>query len=106
MIMKSRLFFLTLMSACFLAGPVSPLRSQSTQPIVVQAATGDTAATTKSAQSTVIAENAAATQVAIQTLERIKAANDEVLKRQLATLQQLEEIQQAADELKIFAKRG
>ncbi len=53
-----------------------------------------------------IAENQVTTQAAIQTLEKIKAANDEVLKRQLATLQQLEEIQQAADELKIFAKRG
>jgi hypothetical protein len=53
-----------------------------------------------------IAQNAAAVQVAIQTLERLKSANDEVLKRQAETLRQLDEMQQAAEELKIFAKRG
>ena len=106
MIMKSRLFCLVLMAVCLLLAPFSSLKSQSPQPIVVQAATSNTQTTTKSAQSAVLAENEATTQAAIQTLEKIKAANDEVLKRQLATLQQLEEIQQAADELKIFAKRG
>jgi len=53
-----------------------------------------------------MAQNAAAVQVAIQTLERIKSTNDDVLKRQETTLRQLEEMQQAAEELKIFSKRG
>jgi len=94
------------MAACFLVGPLSSLKSQSPQPIVVQAATGNSAATTKSVQSAAVAQDAATIQVAIQNLEKIKAANDEVLKRQRATLEQLETMQQAADELKIFAKRG
>ena len=104
--MKSGVFLFTLVVIYLLAGIVPSANSQSPQPIVVQAATGNVQTTTKTTQSAVIAENTATTQAAIQSLEKIKAANDEVLKRQLATLQQLEEIQQAAEELKIFAKRG
>ena len=45
-------------------------------------------------------------QAAIKMLQEAKAANDEMLKRQEATLQQLDELQKAADQLKIFSKRG
>ena len=38
--------------------------------------------------------------------DAVKAANDETLKRQEATLQQLDDLQKAAEQLKIFAKRG
>lgn len=36
----------------------------------------------------------------------MKAANEEMLRKQEATLQQLDEIQKAAEQLKIFSKRG
>jgi len=36
----------------------------------------------------------------------MKTANAEVLKKQEATLQALEELQKAADEIKIFGKRS
>jgi hypothetical protein len=36
----------------------------------------------------------------------MKAANDEILSKQKAALERLEEMQQAAGELKIFAARG
>ncbi|HLW36662.1 MAG TPA: hypothetical protein VKS98_13495 [Chthoniobacterales bacterium] len=106
--MNIRFLSIALIGACLIVGSTQPSQSQSSaqQPIIVQAATAGVTANTKSSQSAMIAENQVTTQAAIQTLEKIKAANDEVLKRQLATLQQLEEIQQAADELKIFAKRG
>jgi hypothetical protein len=42
----------------------------------------------------------------LKALQDMKAANDEVLKRQAATLQQLEEIEKAAEQLKIYSKRG
>ena len=45
-------------------------------------------------------------QAAIKMLQETKAANDEMLKKQEATLQQLGELQKAADQLKIFSKRG
>jgi len=43
---------------------------------------------------------------AIKLLERIKAGNDEVLAKQKAALERLDELQDAADQLRIFAKRG
>ena len=42
---------------------------------------------------------------AIKMLEQIKAANDTMLKKQEAMLQQLDELQKAAEQLKVFSKR-
>ena len=42
----------------------------------------------------------------IKTLQEMKEANEEMLKKQEAALQQLDELQKAADEIKIFTKRG
>jgi hypothetical protein len=111
---KFRLLFPSLIATFSLIATITFVKGQSPQPILVQAATGANSGTTTSAvtttttsaQSAAIAQNAAAVQVAIQTLEKIKSANDEVLKRQQATLQQLDELQQAAEELKVFSKRG
>ena len=36
----------------------------------------------------------------------MKSANDEILKKQTATLLQLDELQKAAEQLKIYSKRG
>jgi Skp family chaperone for outer membrane proteins len=48
----------------------------------------------------------ASSQAALQLLQAMKAANEETLKKQEATLQQLDELQKAADQIKIFGKRG
>ena len=79
--------------------------AQSPTPIVVQAASGTTVTSTSSKSAT------AATDVhsipdAIKLLEQIKAANNEVLAKQKAALERLDELQDAADQLRIFAKRG
>ena len=79
--------------------------AQSPTPIVVQAASGTTVTSTSSKSA------AAATDVhsipdAIKLLEQIKAANNEVLAKQKAALERLDELQDAADQLRIFAKRG
>jgi|GEM_PF-4473867 len=61
------------------------------------------------AQTPAPAPAAAATDslpVAVKQLQEIKVANDELLKKQEAALQRLEELQKAADELKIFGKRS
>lgn len=42
----------------------------------------------------------------LQALQQMKAANDELLKRQEATLQQLEEIAKAADQIRILTQRS
>ena len=43
---------------------------------------------------------------AINALQEIKAANDDVLAKQKAALGKLDELQEAAQQLQIFAKRG
>jgi hypothetical protein len=39
-------------------------------------------------------------------LQEIKTANAEILKQQEATLQKLDEIEKAANEIRIYTKRG
>jgi len=86
-----------------LAFSSATLRAQSPTPIVVQAATPapPTAPTPIPA-----ARDLEANQAALRMLQQIKAANEDILKRQEATLQRLDEIQKAAEQLKIFSKRG
>ena len=42
----------------------------------------------------------------IKELQELKAQNDELLKDQRATLDQLDELQKEAEQLRIFSKRG
>jgi hypothetical protein len=80
------------------------LPAQQPQPqLVVQAA--NTAATPAPAKAPDVSDDATL-QIAIKALQDAKKANDELLKKQEATLQQLDELQKAADQLRIFSKRG
>ena len=78
------------------------LRAQSPTPIVVQAATATTAAPTPIP----VAKDSEPNPIAMRMLQQMKTANEDVLKKQEATLQRLDEIQKAAEQLKIFSKRG
>ena len=80
----------------------SAARAQSPAPIIVQAASAVPATCTSPAS--VIAVSSVPD--AIKLLEQVKAANDEVLTKQKAALERLDELQEAADQLRIFAKRG
>ena len=82
---------------------LSAVKAQSPAPIVVQAASANPAASKMSAPAV-----AAVSSVpdAIKALEQVKAGNDEVLAKQKAALERLDELQEAADQLRIFAKRG
>jgi hypothetical protein len=79
--------------------------AQSPTPIVVQAASG-TAVTSTSSKAVAAAPDVHSIPDAIKLLEQIKAANDEVLAKQKASLERLDELQDAAEQLRIFAKRG
>jgi hypothetical protein len=79
------------------------VKAQSPAPIVVQAASTTAAKSTTSAS---VATDVHSIPDAIKLLEQIKAANDEVLAKQKAALERLNELQDAADQLRIFAKRG
>lgn len=81
---------------------LSAAKAQSPAPISVQAASPSTATSTTAAAIPV----ASSVPDAIKLLEELKATNDEVLAKQKAALEQLDELQQAADELRIFSKRG
>jgi hypothetical protein len=79
---------------------------QPTPPLmVVQAATATKPAVTTPVKS-VATDGTGSLQAALKALQQAKAANAETLKRQEATLQQLDDLQKAAEQLKIFAKRG
>jgi len=93
------LFVFPLFLAC---GTVS---AQSPTPIIVQAASA-TAATSTSSKSAATTIDVQSIPDALKLLEQIKAANDEVLAKQKAALERLDELKDAADQLRIFSKRG
>ena len=49
---------------------------------------------------------ASSTQAVLNALQAIKAANDEILKQQAATLLKLDEMEKAANEIRIYTKRS
>jgi hypothetical protein len=82
---------------------VGGVSAQSPTPIVVQAASTVTSTSSKPAAT---GADVHSIPEAIKLLEQIKVANGEVLAKQKAALERLDELQDAADQLRIFAKRG
>ena len=80
---------------------VSNSVAQTPMPVVVPAMTPATSQTPAAAAVT-----SAATQTTLKALQAVKAANDEILKQQAATLEKLEQIEKAANEIRIYTKRG
>jgi uncharacterized protein YpuA (DUF1002 family) len=78
------------------------LLAQSPQPVIVQAATPATAP----ARAPVAADSSAALAGLLKELQEIKAANEETLRKQAATLEQLDALEKAAEQVKIFSRRG
>ncbi|MGZ4965984.1 MAG: hypothetical protein ACXWBM_03545 [Chthoniobacterales bacterium] len=79
------------------------LQAQSPAPIIVQAVTPQTATVAKAAPVPVAP---AATDATLKLLQDIKAANAAVLSKQAETLQQLDDLEKAAEQIRIFSKRG
>ena len=82
---------------------IATVQAQSPAPVIVQPANAAPATATK-----MVAAGADSQSVpgALKVLEQIKAANAEALAKQKAALEKLDELQDAADQLRIFAKRG
>ena len=80
---------------------VSIASAQTPMPIVVPAMTPSTTQSPAAAAVTT-----ASTQTALKALQAMKAANEEILKQQIATLEKLDEIEKAANEIRIYTKRG
>ena len=82
---------------------VQVVKAQSPTPIIVQAASTAQPASTLRVPE---AQDSHSVEATITLLEQTKAANDEILSKQKAALERLSEMQQAAEQLKIFASRG
>jgi hypothetical protein len=102
--MKNRRYlvcFLSIYAACSLITAAA----QSPGPIIVQAAT-PAAPTPATALPPPSSADSTSIQVAIKALEEMKTQNEDTLSKQEATLQQLDELQKAAQQIKIFAHRS
>jgi hypothetical protein len=78
------------------------LPAQSPIPVIVPAATPAAITAQQSASSA----NSTSVQEALKMLQEMKAANEETLRKQAATLQQLDELEKEAEQIKIYTKRG
>ena len=77
--------------------------AQAPTPVVVQAIPPSPAVISAQGQPV---EPGASALVVLKILQELKATNADILAKQAATLQQLDEIQKAAEQLKIYSKRG
>jgi hypothetical protein len=77
------------------------LPAQSPMPVIVPAPPAVT-----SAQGPATPENPGSIQAALKMLQEMKAANEETLRKQAATLKQLDELEKAADQIKAYTKRN
>jgi uncharacterized membrane protein len=91
----------TLLIFSFVAIAFGALRAQSPM-VVVQAATPAPATTVTATPPPPPDSNA----TLIQLLQQMKSTNEETLKKQRALLEQLDELQKAAEQMKAFSKRG
>jgi len=76
---------------------------QAATPIILQAATPAAAAAPPNPPT---ANRTANDQSVEQLLNEMRAANAETIKKQEAALETLDELQKAAEEIKIYSKRG
>lgn len=81
---------------------LASINAQAPTPIIVPAMTPATAS--HSPVTAVV--NATGVQTTLKVLQAMKAANDEILSQQKATLEKLDEIEKAANDIRIYTKRG
>ena len=100
-------YAIALFGLALVASAEQTVAQQPTPPLmVVQAANAPTAPATGKPAGAVPDKPSPSLQAAIKALQQAQAANDETLKKQEAMLQQLDELQKAAEQLKVFSKRG
>lgn len=92
----------TILSILFAFTVTGLLLAQSPKPIIVQAATPAAAPSRAPAAP----ESSLSLQAALKELQEIKAANEETLRKQAATLEQLDALEKTAEQIRIFSRRG
>jgi hypothetical protein len=98
--MRSYLIVFSVSIVCLLC--LRSSEGQMAAPVIIQAATPAPAGVVKPNAPTL--ETGA--QSTVQLLQEMQAANADTIKKQEAALATLDELQKAAEELKIFSKRG
>jgi hypothetical protein len=96
------LFWFAALTIAVLA--IDALEAQTPAPVIIQAATSAPTAPVTSAPTSSTA--AADSKDVMQLLQEMRATNAETIKKQEAALETLDGLQKAADEIKIFSKRG
>ena len=81
----------------------SLLQAQSPMPVIVPAMTP---AIKSAPAAPAPSEKSVSLQVALKILQEIKATNEETLRKQTATLEQLDELEKAADAIRLLSKRS
>ena len=94
-----RAITLSLLVIAALAGML-PAQSQKT--VIVPAATP----AVPSSRAPAVPDNSGSIQGALKILREMKTANEETLRKQAATLELLDELEKAADQIKVYSKRG
>ena len=98
--MSRQIFFISLCAAISIAA-----NAQSPQPIIVQAATPPPIAPAL-APATLPVRDASSMSESVKLLQEMKATNAETLRKQQAVLDRLDDVQKAAEQIKIFAHRS
>jgi hypothetical protein len=83
---------------------VCTLSAQEPRQMIVQAATP--AAKSAAVPAAGAPQTSSSLEAALKMLQAMKAANEETLRKQVATLEQLEALEKEADQIKVFSKRG
>ena len=96
-----RHYLIVFFAVIFSALPLLSSRGQTSVPIILQAATAGPAGVAKPA-----AAPESDSKATLQLLQDMQATNAATIKKQEAALAALDELEQAANELKIFSKRG
>lgn len=88
-----RFTIFALLSLAIVGFSTTRLRSQTPVPVLVQTQAAEPAADNGLAQSFAL-------------LEKVKATNAETIKKQQSTFDVVDELQKAAEQIKIYSKRG
>jgi hypothetical protein len=99
--LTTRFFFCSLICSVIII--ITPVRAQSPTPIIVQAAS---ALPATSSATRAVPVNVSSVPEAIKLLEQMKTSNQEILSKQEAALERLDDLQKTADQLKIFTRRS
>ena len=99
--MNTKIFTLSILAALSILA-----YAQSPMPIILPANSGGAVQTSDTQAGQKPAATSDTLESTLKLLQHTKDVNQELLKTQEATLQQLDEMQKQAEQLKIFSKRG